>query len=89
MKRNEYRHGAPEGLWARAARSPRGEIGVSFGFGEALISFVREQDLPVFLARNAGHTGDEATILSLVKAAAADLPAFRAKLRAVKAASVN
>ena len=89
MTRNEHRDGPPQGLWARAAKSPRGEYGVAFGYGPVQTGFVAEQALPDFFLRNVDSTGDAADILALVRDAAATLPRMKATVRHVRSAERN
>jgi hypothetical protein len=76
MTRNFHRDGDPSGPWACAARSPRGEFGVSIGCGDAQIAFVPEAALEAFIA-TAARTTPDFEHLPLVRAAAEQLPNFK------------
>jgi hypothetical protein len=87
--RNEHRDGPPSAgdLWARAAQSPQGHFGVSFGIGPRVIGFVLEELLPEMTDVMRREHGPEAA--KLVRAAAETLPMLKESVRQLRTTPNN
>lgn len=89
MTKNFHRDGAPTGLHAVAAQSPDGQFGVTLVFGDVLLMFLPEDKFEAYFASVDADQEMDASIVAMLRKAAAQVPTFKATCLKVASAQNN